>query len=234
MDYIDYIEGQTEQNFWFKSKKRLINILLLKMNLKNLKILNIGAGTGADLDILNHYGDIFICDINKRALNLIPKDLFKEKKVCSATNLQYPDEQFDVVCSFDVFEHIEDDKKVVTEVYRVLKKGGFLFFTVPAFNFLFSAHDKALKHVRRYNKKTMYQLLNNFRDIEISYWNSFLFIPFAILRFLKKKSKPKTDYFNLPSLIEKVFLKILTVENRIIKNGYKLPLGLSLIGYCKK
>jgi len=234
MDYIDYIEGQTEENFWFKGKKRLINILLSKINLKNLKILNIGAGTGADLDILNRYGDIFICDINKRALDLIPEVLYKEKKVCSAINLKYPDEKFDVVCSFDVFEHIKDDKKVVSEVYRVLKKGGFLFFTVPAFNFLFSAHDKALRHVRRYNKKTMYHLLKNFRYIEIGYWNSFLFIPFAILRFLKKKSKPKTDYFNLPSLIEKVFLKILTIENRLIKNGYKLPLGLSLIGYCKK
>ncbi len=234
MDYIDYIEGQTEENFWFKGKKRLINILLSKINLKNLKILNIGAGTGADLDILNRYGDIFISDINKKALDLIPEDFYKEKKVCSATNLQYPDEKFDVVCSFDVFEHIEDDKKVVTEVYRVLKKGGFLFFTVPAFNFLYSAHDRALKHIRRYNKKTMIQLLKKFRYIEISFWNSFLFIPFAILRYLKKKSKPKTDYFNLPSLIEKVFYKILTIENRLIKNGYKLPLGLSLIGYCKK
>jgi len=234
MDYIDYIEGQTEENFWFKGKKRLINILLSKINLKNLKILNIGAGTGADLDILNRYGDIFICDINKKALDLINEDFYIEKKVCSATNLQYPNEKFDVVCLFDVFEHIKDDKKGATEVYRVLKKGGFLFFTVPAFNFLYSAHDKALKHVRRYNKKKIYQLLKNFKYMNIGYWNSFLFIPLAILRLLKKKSKPKTDYFDLPTSIEKVFLKILTIENRLIKNGYKLPLGLSLVGYCKK
>ena len=183
---------------------------------------------------MNRFGSIFICDINKRALDLIPKDLYKEKKICSATNLQYPDENFDVVCSFDVFEHIEKDKKAISEVYRVLKKGGFLIFTVPAFNFLYSAHDRALKHVRRYNKKTIYKLLIEFRQLEISYWNSFLFIPLAFLRLMKKKSKPKTDYFNLPPFIEKVFSKLLSIENQLIRNGYKLPLGLSLVGYCIK
>ena len=53
MDYRDYIDGQTGEQFWFRGKKDLINILMNKIGRKYLKILNIGAGTGVDLEIMN-------------------------------------------------------------------------------------------------------------------------------------------------------------------------------------
>lgn len=234
MDYRDYLDGQTGEQFWFKSKKDLINILMNKIGSKNLKILNIGSGTGADLEIMNRFGNIYLVDVNKKALDLIPSNLCSEKNVCDATDLPYPNDFFDIVCSFDVFEHIKNDKKAVLEAHRVLKKKGLLIFMVPAFNFLFSAHDKALLHYRRYSKKRLYDLLRNFKYEYLSYWNSILFIPLSILRILKKSAKPKTDYFNLPSLLEKVFLKFLRIENNLILKDYRLPFGLSLVGVYRK
>ena len=234
MDYRDYIDGQTRAQFWFRSKRDLINILMNKIGRKNLKILNIGAGTGADLEIMNRFGNIYIIDVNKKALDLIPSNLYSEKKVCDATALPYPNDFFDIVCSFDVFEHIENDKKAVLEAHRVLKKNGLLLLMVPAFNFLFSAHDKALLHYRRYSKKKLYDLLRIFKYEYLSYWNSILFIPLSILRILKKRAKPKTDYFNLPSLLEKAFLNFLRIENKLIMKDYRLPFGLSLVGVYRK
>jgi len=234
MDYRDYIDGQTGEQFWFRSKKDLINILMNKIGRKNLKILNIGAGTGVDLEIMNRFGNIYIIDVNKKALDLIPSNLYSEKKVCDATALPYPNEFFDIVCSFDVFEHIKNDKKAVLEAHRVLKKGGLLLLMVPAFNFLFSAHDKALLHYRRYSKKKLYELLRIFKYEYLSYWNSILFIPLSILRILKKRAKPKTDYFNLPTLLEKAFLNFLRIENKLIMKDYRLPFGLSLVGVYRK
>lgn len=234
MDYIDYIDGQTGEQFWFKGKKDLINILMNKIGRKNLKILNIGAGTGVDLEIMNRFGNIFIIDVNKKALDLIPSNLYSEKKVCDATALPYPNDFFDIVCSFDVFEHIKNDEKAVLEAHRVLKKNGYLLIMVPAFNFLFSAHDKALLHYRRYSKKKLYELLKIFKYEYLSYWNSILFIPLSILRILKKRAKPKTDYFNLPSLLEKTFLNFLRIENKLIMKDYRLPFGLSLVGVYRK
>lgn len=234
MDYIDYIDGQTGEQFWFKGKKDLINILMNKIGRKNLKILNIGAGTGVDLEIMNRFGNIFIIDVNKKALDLIPSNLYSEKKVCDATALPYPNDFFDIVCSFDVFEHIKNDEKAVLEAHRVLKKNGYLLIMVPAFNFLFSAHDKALLHYRRYSKKKLYELLRIFKYEYLSYWNSILFIPLSILRILKKRAKPKTDYFNLPSLLEKTFLNFLRIENKLIMKDYRLPFGLSLVGVYRK
>jgi ubiquinone/menaquinone biosynthesis C-methylase UbiE len=234
MDYRDYIDGQTGEQFWFRSKKDLINILMNKIGRKNLKILNIGAGTGVDLEIMNRFGNIYIIDVNKKALDLIPSNLYSEKKLCDATDLPYPNDFFDIVCSFDVFEHIKNDKKAVLEAHRVLKKGGLLLLMVPAFNFLFSAHDRALLHYRRYSKKKLYELLRIFKNEYLSYWNSILFIPLSILRILKKRAKPKTDYFNLPSLLEKAFLNFLRIENKLIMKDYRLPFGLSLVGVYRK
>ena len=234
MDYRDYIDGQTGEQFWFRGKKDLINILMNKIGHKNLKILNIGAGTGVDLEIMNRYGNIYIIDVNKKALDLIPSNLYSEKRLCDATALPYPNDFFDIVCSFDVFEHIKNDKKAVLEAHRVLKKNGHLLLMVPAFNFLFSAHDKALLHYRRYSKKKLYDLLRIFKCEYLSYWNSILFIPLSILRILKKRAKPKTDYFNLPSLLEKTFLNFLRIENKLIMKDYRLPFGLSLVGVYKK
>jgi len=234
MDYKDYIDGQTGEQFWFRSKKDLINILLNKIGRKNLKILNIGAGTGVDLEIMNLFGNIYIIDVNEKALDLIPSNLYSEKRVCDATALPYPNDFFDIVCSFDVFEHIKNDKKAVLEAHRVLKNRGLLLLMVPAFNFLFSAHDKALLHYRRYSKKKLYELLSIFKYEYLSYWNSILFIPLSILRILKKRAKPKTDYFNLPSLLERAFLNFLKIENRLILKEYRLPFGLSLVGVYRK
>ncbi|TFG13422.1 MAG: class I SAM-dependent methyltransferase [Promethearchaeota archaeon] len=234
MDYKDYINGQSTEQFWFKSKLRLIDILLKKIKKKQLTILNMGAGTGADLEIINQYGQVYVIDINKKALALIPSNLCVEKKLTDATNLPFPDDFFDVICSFDVYEHIKDDTKAVSESLRVLKKGGHLIFTVPAFNSLYSAHDKALNHYRRYSKKSIYILLKDTNFQYLSFWNTILFIPLALLRIFKKKSPPKTDYFNLPSRLEKLFLMILQIENNYVNRGKILPYGLSLIGICKK
>ena len=234
MDYRDYIDGQTGEQFWFRCKKDLINILMNKIGLKNLKILNIGAGTGVDLEIMNQFGNIYVIDVNKKALDLIPSNLYHEKKVCDATALPYPNDFFDIVCSFDVFEHIKNDKKAVLEAHRVLKKQGHLLLMVPAFNFLFSAHDKALLHYRRYSKKKLYELLRIFKCEYLSYWNSILFFPLSLLRILKKRAKPKTDYFDLPSLLERTFLNFLRIENKLIMKDYRLPFGLSLVGVYRK
>ena len=234
MDYRDYIDGQSGDQFWFRSKKDLINILLNKIGLKNLKILNIGAGTGIDLEIMNRFGNIHIIDVNKKALDLIPSNLYSEKKICDATALPYPNDFFDIVCSFDVFEHIKNDGKAVLEAHRVLKKKGLLLFMVPAFNFLYSAHDRALLHYRRYSKKKIQGMLKIFKYEYLSYWNSILFLPLSILRLLKKRAKPKTDYFNLPYILEKAFLNFLRIENKLIMKDYRLPFGLSLVGVYRK
>jgi ubiquinone/menaquinone biosynthesis C-methylase UbiE len=236
MDYKDYEIGKSGDDFWFRAKKQLIKNLLLREleSGKKLKILNIGAGTGEDLEILNKFGEVYVIDIEKKALDLIPKKLCKEKNICDACNLNYPDNFFDLVVAFDVFEHIEKHEKAIKEAHRVLKRKGNLIFSVPAFQFLYSAHDKALKHKRRYSKRKLKDLLRCFKKINLSYWNSLLFLPIALQRIAKKRTPPKVEAPKFNIFLDNLLFKILNFENFLIKRNFKFPLGITIIGCCNK
>ena len=246
MDYKDLQAGQNKENFWFKSKNNLIEVLMQKIclatpdlakrdkNEKRLKILNVGAGAGADLKILNKFGNVYVVDINQNALLFVDKKLCVEKRLADACSLPYDNNFFDIVVSFDVFEHIKNDKRAVSEIYRVLKDNGALIFTAPAFQFLFSSHDKALNHQRRYNKKNIKLLLYKFSNLKIFYWNFLLFIPIAAIRLFNKKASPKIDNANLYPWLNALFYKLLSVDNFLIKNGISMPIGLSIAGFCYK
>ncbi len=236
MDYKDLEACHNKENFWFKAKNDLIEVLMEKIckDKRRLKILNVGVGTGDDLKILNKFGDIYVIDINQNALSIIDNKLCVEKKLANACNLPYGNNFFDAVVSFDVFEHIKNDKKAASEIYRVLKNNGVLVFTVPAFQFLFSSHDKALNHQRRYNNKNIKALLSQFNNLKTFFWNSFLFLPIAAVRLLKKKIKPEVDKTNLHPLINYLFYKLLSADNFLIKKGISMPIGLSIVGYCFK
>jgi len=133
-----------------------------------------------------------------------------------------------------VFEHIKNDGKAVREVYRVLKKEGILLFTVPAFQNLYSSHDRALNHYRRYNKRRLESVLRKFKDIETYYWNSFLFLPIAIIRLAKRRSDPQVDTVNIPAWLDSLFYNILIIDSWFIRKGLSMPMGLSIAGYARK
>jgi len=236
MDYNDFQAGHTKENFWFKGKRFLIKELMIKSfgSRKDLKILNAGAGTGDVLEILDKFGKNYIIDINKKALSLVDKKLCKEKLVADVCNLPYKENFFDVVICSDVFEHIKKDKKAVEEIYRVLKKGGKLIFTVPAFQYLYSSHDFALKHYRRYNKLKLKELFSPFEKKEIFYWNSILFLPISLIRIIKKNSSPAVDKPNLPHFLNSFFTIFLYLDNFLIGKGFSPLFGLSLVGVCQK
>lgn len=236
MDYKDYQVGQTNANFWFKGKNNLIDILMSKVSQKEgeLKILNLGVGTGDDLKILNKYGNNYLIDINRDALDLIESNLYFEKKVANACAIPYDNNFFDVVISLDVFEHIANDDKSVSEIYRVLKKGGLLVFSVPAFQFLFSGHDIALDHKRRYGKQALRRLLVRFEGLKLCYWNTTMFFPIAASRLIKLNSKPEVDHVNFHKAINNLLYFFLSMENMCIKYNVPLPFGISLVGFCRK
>jgi Methylase involved in ubiquinone/menaquinone biosynthesis len=236
MDYQDYLSGATKDLFWFKAKNGLIEVLLNKLEFENkLKILNLGAGTGDDLSIINRFGETYVIDKNQKALDLIPKDRVVEKKLCDACDISYPDVFFDVVVAFDVLEHIEKDFIALNEIHRILKPSGFFIFTVPAFNFLFSSHDRNLNHFRRYNIKMIRNLLSKFHCLDLGFWVCTLFIPLAIQRLLKRKEAVlKNPYPRLPKIINGFFYYLLTAENFLIKHGIPLPIGTTIFGIYQK
>lgn len=240
MDIIDYKKDKYSKDYWwFKGACNLLDILLKKVSKerKNLKILDVGCGVGEDVKIIKKYGKVTALDNSIEALKLIPDDLVERKILVDAQNLPgYLYNKFDIIIIFEVLEHVEKDELVMYECYKALKKGGILILAVPAISRMYSTHDRALKHYRRYDKKDLLRKINKRFKIEyIYYWNSILFLPIFAMRILKKKSKKSgTDIVNLPKVIDNFLYNILKFENYLIKKNIHLLVGVSLVVIAKK
>lgn len=230
--------------WWFVGTRNIIFTQIGKFigNKNNLTILDIGCGTGIVIKRLEEYGNVFGIDISSEAISFCRKRGIKNIIKADTTNLPFNDNTFDLITVLDVLEHIKHEGVAISEIYRVLKKNGKAIVTVPAFNFLWSDHDIALHHFRRYNIRNIkYKFLkNNFIVLNASYYNMILFPFIVIIRSLKKifkKSKKykekRTDILHLPRIINQVLIFLLNIE-AIILRKVTFPVGVSIFLFLQK
>ena len=229
-----------EKYWWFLGRQRIIvSILERQSKLKSdSKILDVGCGTGGTTLALRKFGLVYGTDSSLSALKYSNQRGLDKVLKSSVYDLPFKDETFDLITILDSLEHIEDDLRVLKELKRILKKDGILFIAVPAFQFLWSEHDVALSHFRRYNSKSLKTVVKQagLQDTWSSYIISFLFPLIAIYRIVSRvkrnKSNPKPTLVQLPSFINSMFQKILFFEGRIVQKA-SMPFGLSLICISK-
>src|SRR5262249_32311506 len=103
---------------------------------------------------------------------------------------------FDMICLFDVLEHIADDNEFLKKINKFTEPGHLLLLSVPACQFLYSQHDALVHHYRRYSKKNFEILLknNNYTILKSSY---FLFLVFPVVVFSRMKEKVKSAMFGI-------------------------------------
>ena len=247
MDYKDLIRNKNSEglHFWFRAKKNLIFNLCSRVYDKNKAdraILDIGCGTGTEVEVLQKFGKVTALDKNLEALR------FARRTGCDTLaadieKFKLPKDEYDCVGCFDILEHLEEDQRVLGNIHSSLNAAGVFIFTVPAYPALYGPHDIALEHKRRYSKKEIKKklVLAGFSDIEIGYWNSFLFPLEAVFRLfkimihrlspqksLRSEAKPPTQPLN------SLLFYILNYENRMVLKNKTLPFGLSIYGVAKK
>lgn len=246
MDYKDFtIQNNSNNYFWHQARRTLIDDLfrlVFKNHDDKRLILEIGCGTGYQIPVLKKWGRVEGLDINPEAVNIATRNGL-DVKVRDIEKDDIGGNSFDVIGLFDVLEHIEHDRETIKKIHSSLKNTGWLFLTVPAYNFMFSDHDRAMDHFRRYNKKKLISLLqeSGFQVITSGYWNSLLFPGILLMRLIKKffslfikKELPKSEASSLPSLINSFLYKVLMFENFLIRKNIKLPYGLSIFVIAKK
>lgn len=240
MDKLQYIkmEKNESKHFWFIGRREIIKKILSKhiKKRKDNKILEIGVGTGGNIQILSEYGEYFGIESS-----MVAKEILKHKnKNKNIIYGFYPEkkykEKFDIITLFDVLEHIEEDETALKSIYDNLSENGKLIITVPAFNFLWSNHDVIHHHKRRYNKKELKEKIEKagFTISKISYFNFFLFPLVLITRLIKKVLKLELKEEEISSnIVNNILKKIFLLETKII-NNFNLPFGSSIIVVCKK
>lgn len=234
--YQRHFQREGKNHFWFKGKAELIQSLCREFlsPQNSQRILEIGAGEGDIVAVLAHYGTVTALDMSTEALERIPSHLHVKKTTGDAVALPFPDHAFDAICLFDVLEHIQDDTKAIQEALRVLKPGGLLFVTVPLHQRLFSSHDRANDHKRRYAASRIPRLLGNCTMMRMGYWNCMLLPMIALIRILRRKKPARFDDDTIPQWVNDLFWKIIHCENWLIANHIPLPWGLSFFGVFRK
>lgn len=150
------------------------------------KVLDIGSGAGNMAHHLAHYGQVVGLDPNPRPL-AVAAGRGLDVVQSMGDLLPFATGEFDLVALLDTVEHIPDELGVFAECLRVLKPGGKLIVTVPAFMSLWSYNDEINAHQRRYTAPELAQKLEitGFRVKRISYNNFFLFPLIAGIRLLR-------------------------------------------------
>ncbi len=237
--YIEYYDLERE-HWWFRVRENIIvhHLQKLSSGKKDLKILNIGAATGRTSEVLSNFGQVISLEFDEDCCDFVKKKTGMEMVNASVLDLPFKENDFDLVCAFDIIEHVDDDHKAVEELKRVCKNDGVIFITVPAFMMLWSHHDVVNQHCRRY---VMSGLLNLFKPepeaiIFKSYFNFLLFPPILAFR-LASRVIPKSlvrkgagSDFSVVSnrLVNAFFYRIFDLE-RIWLKTKTFPVGVSLM-----
>ena len=230
-----------ENSYWWYIARRSLAFELLNNEIdgrKSLRLLDVGCGTGANMSTFAQLTTTIGIDASTEALRFCQSRGLKTVALSPVEELPFAEGTFDIVTALDVLEHTDDDLQCLREIHRVGKPKGLVLITVPAYGFLWSEHDEALKHRRRY---TAHELRNKltvtgFEVVRTSYFISTLFFPILALRIwqgLRKDStQPKTSIYVLPNLINSALVGLLALERRVFRY-INIPFGVSIIALAR-
>jgi SAM-dependent methyltransferase len=240
---------EEDKHWWFATRTRAILAYLDRYvgPGRNRRVLDIGCGAGNMMHHLAHYGTVFGVDNNPKPLEIALQRGLNVRQG-SGDGLPFSDREFDLVSLLDTVEHVRAEAQVFAECNRVLRQGGNLLVTVPAFMFLWSRNDVINMHQRRYTVAELRGKLeaHGFSVRRISYNNFFIF-PLAALLILLRRGRAEPElaspHFDdeayqvemepASPLVNSILTLVGKLEVALLKR-FSLPLGTSIIAIAEK
>ena len=246
-----------EQDYWWHVGKRLITYGLLERYLSRRAAgagqrwaLDLGCGTGQNLDSLARYATPVGLDSSQAALDFCQTR--GHRYLVQAMSLPFSANTFDIVTALDVIEHVDDDLETLRDLYRVMRPGGLLLISVPAYRQLWSYWDDILGHRRRYTTGMMRGAVTQagFRVRKVSYSNVAILAPVVVVRavkglrhhatqraytqgFSQEPSIPETDFLVVPGWLNRLMTRYYQAESQLLQRT-NLPFGLSVVCVAQK
>lgn len=236
------IMAETEaEHWWFRARRQIFRHLIKGLRMPTIQnVLEVGAGTGGNLAMLSEFGAVHAVEMNevarKIAINRTAGIFDVRAGSCPGA---IPDfgKKFDLICLFDVLEHIDEDVETLSKLEKFLSQGGKILVSVPAYPWLWSNHDVNLHHKRRYTQRSLKEKVRKagLTVTRISYFNTLLFPLVALLRLKDRLTKKaNSDGTSIPPAgINWILFELFQVE-RFFLDRVSLPFGLSLFAVLDK
>lgn len=243
-----YLQYRSEASNWLKAARlKLLSTLLEQYGGTghDLRILEIGAGVGQNVDELRKFGTVDVLEIDPLGLAAL-RELDGVNQVFDQPIPVELGRTYDAIIAFDVLEHLEDDRLATKWIAGHLNAGGHLIATVPAYQWMFSDHDVALEHYRRYTKNRLVEAMPpDMTARRAGYFVCLLFPLAAVTRTLGKLTKrlrgrsgsgetARKQSSSVPSVLDNILEQELTAEVKVISRGRGLPFGLSVFCVVEK
>ena len=233
------------RHFWFRGFRRFVLPFLADAtkSLSDVRLVDFGCGTGANLDLLDRFGRSYGFDLTFVGLKIGRESGRTRLAQASVSEAPLPSNTFDVVTSFDVLYGLPApiEKAAVAEMYRVTKPGGHLLVNVAALDCLKGDHSVLGREIRRYSRASLAKLLTDagFTIQRITYTNASLFLPMLVVRTyqrwrgLPEEAQAETDISVPPAPINAVLDAVLRVEGWWLR-WFNNPAGSSLLCLARK
>jgi len=237
--YLEMAETESE-HWWFKGRRDVLRSALRRLRLPpRARLLEVGSGTGGNLEMLAEFGSVCGLEMDETARTLTIRNWggrFDIRAGHCPDDLPFDNEKFDLICFFDCLEHIADDTESLARMRSLLAPGGAIVVTVPACRWLWSAHDVFLHHYRRYSRASLMACAQSagYRVESITYFNTLLF-PLAVAARLVdrlfKRERSSGDAIPAPALNAALYT-IFSAEHRWLEHG-TFSFGVSLLTVLK-
>lgn len=241
MDRIVYdrMAAHDTTHWWYRARREILaDYLTREARLpQGARILEIGCGTGHNLPMLARFGDVDAIEIDEAARGFASERLGKPVGTAPLPELTgVPRGSYDLIAVLDVIEHVEDDVAALRGMADVLKPGGAILVTVPAHQWMWSAHDVVNHHHRRYSKAGLNKAIREagLTHNGLRWFNSLLF-PVAVAARLAGRLTGKDDSDDSPPAapVNKALERVFELERHLI-GRMPMPPGLSIITLVRK
>ena len=222
-----------QRHWWYRARRKVLADLIRReaAPAAGARVLEIGCGTGHNLDMLGEFGTVEAVELDEEARAIAEQRLGREVMSAPLPELAgIAERQYDLIAALDVIEHIDDDRAAVAAIAAKLKRGGKFVITVPAHQWMWSAHDVVNHHKRRYSKAALRRLIHAspLRLEKLGYFNSLLFPLAAAERLVSKARGKDSADLELPSAPLNAALEAVFAAERHLVGRLPLPPGLSL------
>ena len=228
-----------QRHWWFTARRRILAELIRRVVRPpaNARILELGSGTGHNLAMLGRFGAVEGAELDDGARAIAEQRLGRSLARVELPDLSgFTDATYDLIALLDVLEHVVDDAATLTAIRAKLKPGGALMLTVPANPWMWSAHDVAHHHHRRYRKAEIAALARQAGyDIALlSPFNSLLFPAIAAVRAIGRlRGSDSSDDVLPPRPVNALFDRLFGLEAGLI-GRLPMPFGVSLVAVLRR